>query len=112
MTLVIAAIVAAIILVMFNKQQDNKISNNLYADDVQQLYLLTAAEYKINALENQHMLNNETIVNNAAPPVEEEIAQLTKAFNEGKIQLSELNAKLDNLLNECSSSGQELSKVF
>ena len=50
MMLVIATILAAIFLVAFNKQQENKTSNNLYTNDVQHLYLLTAAEYKIKAL--------------------------------------------------------------
>lgn len=89
MTLVIAAIVAAILLVMFNKQQANKVSNNLYADDVQQLYLLTAAEYKINALEKLQQLN-----------IDHELAKLTAAFKSGEIQLKELNKGLDYLLNE------------
>lgn len=93
MTLVIAAIVAAILLVMFNKQQVNKVSNNLYADDVQQLYLLTAAEYKINALEKLQQLN-----------IDHELAKLTTAFKSGEIQLNELNKGLDYLLNEFNVS--------
>ena len=93
MTLVIAAIVAAILLVMFNKQQVNKVSNNLYADDVQQLYLLTAAEYKINALEKLQQLN-----------IDHKLAQLTTAFKSGEIQLKELNKGLDYLLNEFNIS--------
>ena len=113
MSLLISGIVAAIILVIFNKQQVSKVSNNIYTDDVQQLYLLTAAEYKINALENQQQLRegkpeNKTTV---LPEIEFEIAQLTQAFNEGKIQLNELNSKLDNLLNKFDVNNTALSQA-
>jgi hypothetical protein len=113
MSLLISGIVAAIILVIFNKQQVSKVSNNIYTDDVQQLYLLTAAEYKINALENQQQLRegkpeNKTTV---LPEIELEIAQLTQAFNEGKIQLNELNSKLDNLLNKFNVNSAALSQA-
>jgi hypothetical protein len=113
MSLLISGIVAAIILVIFNKQQVSKVSNNIYTDDVQQLYLLTAAEYKISALENQQQLRegkpeNKTTV---LPEIELEIAQLTQAFNEGKIQLNELNSKLDNLLNKFDVNSTALSRA-
>jgi hypothetical protein len=113
MSLLISGIVAAIILVIFNKQQGSKVSNNIYTDDVQQLYLLTTAEYKINALENQQQLwmrrteSKTTFV----PEIELEIAQLTQAFNEGKIQLSELNNNLDGLLNKFNINSTELSQA-
>jgi hypothetical protein len=101
MTLTIAAIIMAIVLVAFNKQQENKVaSNSLYTDDVQQLYLLTAAEYKINALENQQLLN---AGNNNEPPIQNiahELELLTIAYESGEIRLDELNTKLDYLLNE------------
>ena len=113
MSLLISGIVAAIILVIFNKQQVSKVSNNIYTDDVQQLYLLTAAEYKISALENQQQLRegkpeNKTTV---LSEIELEIAQLTQAFNEGKIQLNELNSKLDNLLNKFDVNSTALSQA-
>jgi len=110
MSLLISGIVAAIILVMLNKQQVSKVSNNIYTDDVQQLYLLTTAEYKINALENKQQLTRDKIESKttALPEVELEIAQLTQAFNEGKIHLSELNSKLDTLLNKFNIDGAEI----
>lgn len=113
MSLLISGIVAAIILVMLNKQQISKVSNNIYTDDVQQLYLLTAAEYKINALENKQQQRLEKIENKATtlPEIELEIAQLTRAFNEGKIQLNELNSKLDGLLNKFNIDSAELLRA-
>ncbi|QEC79071.1 hypothetical protein [Mucilaginibacter ginsenosidivorax] len=114
MSLLISGIVAAIILVMLNKQQSSKVSNNIYSDDVQQLYLLTTAEYKINALETKQQLRREKIESKttALPEIELEIAQLTQAFNEGKIHLNELNSKLDSLLSKFNTDGVELSQVF
>lgn len=113
MTLLISGIVAAIILVMFNKQQISKVTNNIYTDDVQQLYLLTAAEYKINALENRQQPQGDKNINgiSSSSEIELEIAQLTRAFNEGKIQLDELNVKLDTLLNKFNIGGIELSQA-
>ena len=98
MTLVIAAIIAAIILVLFNKQQVNKVSNKMYTDDVRQLYLLTTAEYKINTLERLQRLN-----------VDHELAKLITAFKGGEIQLIKLNEELDCLLNKFNVS--ELAQV-
>ncbi|MEN0053647.1 MAG: hypothetical protein AAGC65_08255 [Mucilaginibacter sp.] len=100
MMLVIATILAAIFLVAFNKQQENKISNNLYTNDVQHLYLLTAAEYKIKALENQEQFNANSNMNRAdMPSINCELSQLTTAFEKNDISLHELNTKLDYLLN-------------
>jgi len=100
MMFVITAIVAAIFLVAFNKQQENKTSNNLYANDVQQLYLLTAAEYKINALEHQEQLNTASNVSMAGMPnISQELNLLTTAFEKNDISLHELNSRLDYLLN-------------
>ena len=111
MTLVIAAIVAAIVLVMFNKQQANKVSNNLYANDVQQLYLLTAAEYKINVLENQQLqitgANGET----AGTDIGSELARLTTAFNNGEIPLNEFNSQLDYLLATLNINTMDLAQI-
>lgn len=101
MTLVIAAIVAAIILVVLNKQQKNKVSNNMYADDVQHLYLLTAAEHKLQALENQQHLN----INN-------ELARLNANYRKGEIQLNELNSRLDYLLAELNISTTEAVEAY
>jgi hypothetical protein len=100
MTLVIAAIVAAIILVFFNKQQANKVNNNMYVDDVQHLYLLTTAEYKIKALENQQYL-----------AINDELARLTANYRMGEIQLNELNSRLDYLLAEFKINANELAEA-
>lgn len=100
MMFVITAILAAIFLVAFNKQQENKASNHLYTNDVQQLYLLTAAEYKINALERQEQLiiaGNISMTN--MPDINSELNQLTSAFKKNDISLGELNTRLDYLLN-------------
>ncbi|MDN3582753.1 hypothetical protein QWZ17_17870 [Mucilaginibacter flavus] len=97
MTLVIAAIVAAIIVVVLNKQQANKVSNNMYADDVQHLYMLTTAEYKIKALESRQYV-----------PINDELARLTMNYRRGEIQLNELNSKLDYLLAEFKINDNEL----
>ncbi|MDB5150657.1 MAG: hypothetical protein JWQ57_4677 [Mucilaginibacter sp.] len=98
MMLVIAAIVAAIVLVEVNKQQKAKVSDNTHITfDVQQVYLLKAAEYKIEVIEDhqKHSTNtNDTTVQH----LEEELAQLTNAFEKGDIQLKEFNLKLDSLL--------------
>jgi hypothetical protein len=100
MMFVITAIIAAIFLVAFNKQQENKTSNHLYTNDVQQLYLLTAAEYKINALEHQEQLNTANNINMAnMPDISRELSQLTTAFEKNDISLGELNTRLDYLLN-------------
>ncbi|WP_184548771.1 hypothetical protein [Mucilaginibacter sp. FT3.2] len=114
MTLVIAAIVAAIILVMLNKQQVNKINNNMYADEVQQLYLLTAAEYKIRALENQqhNNLTGAETSNLSSSDIDHELAQLTAAFKRGDIRLNELNTKLDQLLNKFNVHSFELTEAY
>jgi uncharacterized protein HemX len=111
MTLVIAAIVAAIVLVMFNKQQANKVSNNMYADDVQQLYLLTAAEYKINVLENQQHQRLNQNDDTASTDISGELTRLTTAFNNGEIQLKEFNNKLDYLLTELDINTMNLAQV-
>jgi uncharacterized lipoprotein YehR (DUF1307 family) len=100
MILLITAIIIAIILVIFNKQQESKMSNHLYTDDVQQLYQLTTAEYKINAIENQQQLNK--VRGNAItaqPDIARELDQLTAAYENGEIPLKELNSRLDYLLN-------------
>ena len=100
MMFVITAIVAAIILVAFNKQQENKSSNHLYTNDVQQLYLLTAAEYKISALKHEEQLNTAGNVSRTnMPDISFELSQLTTAFGKNDISLNELNTRLDYLLN-------------
>ena len=113
MTLVIAAIIAAIILVLFNKQQVNKVSNKMYTDDVRQLYLLTTAEYKINTLERLQLLNK---VNNQtgearAFNIDNELAQLTSSFQSGEIQLNELNMRLDYLLKQLNIDSSEMAQI-
>lgn len=105
MMLVITAIIAAIILVEINKKQESKLSNHLYTDGVQQLYLLTAAEYKINALENQQQLNHiNSNQASAVPSIAQELDRLTTAFENGQIPLNELNSRLDYLLNALNTS--------
>lgn len=101
MMLVIIAIIAAIILVALNKQQESKLSDHLYTNDVQHLYLLTVAEYKINALENQQQLSkiNNNSYPSGTPDITRELDLLTTAFENGEIPLNELNLKLDFLLN-------------
>lgn len=101
MMLVIIAIIAAIILVAFNKQQESKLNDHLYTNDVQHLYLLTVAEYKINALENQQQLSkiNNNSYPSGTPDITRELDLLTTAFENGEIPLNELNLKLDFLLN-------------
>jgi uncharacterized lipoprotein YehR (DUF1307 family) len=97
---VITAIIVAVILVIFNKQQESKMSNHLYTDDVQQLYQLTTAEYKINAIENQQQINKASAnAITAQPDIARELDQLTAAFENGEIPLKELNSRLDYLLN-------------
>jgi hypothetical protein len=99
MTLVIVAIIAAIILVEFNKQQKAKVSDNTHITfDVQQAYLLKAAEYKIEVIEDhqKHSTDTNSLV---VQHLEEELTQLTKAFEKGDIQLKEFNLRLDTLLN-------------
>ncbi|WP_091210843.1 hypothetical protein [Mucilaginibacter gossypiicola] len=99
MTLVIVAIIAAIVLVEFNKQQKAKVSDNSpITFDVQQAYLLKAAEYKIEAIED-HQKHSTGINSTAIENLEGELTQLTKAFEKGDIQLKEFNLKLDALLN-------------
>jgi hypothetical protein len=121
MMLVITAIIAAIILVVFNKQQESKMSNHMYTNDVQQLYLLTAAEYKINALENQQQINalenqqqfNETSDDTGAgaPNIAQELNQLTAAFESGELPLNELNLKLDYLLNVLNKKNSNMVHI-
>jgi acyl-CoA synthetase (AMP-forming)/AMP-acid ligase II len=114
MTCIIAAIIMAIILVAFNKQQENKVaSNSLYTNDVQQLYLLTAAEYKINALENQQQLNVSNNNNEPTTPnIAHELEQLTIAYESGEIRLDELNTKLDYLLNTLNINNSILIQAY
>ncbi|UOE51411.1 hypothetical protein MTO98_10015 [Mucilaginibacter sp. SMC90] len=99
MMLVIAAIVAAIVLVEFNKQQKAKVNDNSHINfDIQQAYLLKAAEYKIEVIEDHQKHGNGTNTI-ALQRLEQELAQLTKAFEKGDIQLKEFNLRLDTLLN-------------
>ena len=110
MLFVIAAIIAAIILVAFNKQQENKMSNHLYTDDVKQLYQLTTAEYKINALENQQQFNKaNNVTGSKTPDIARELDQLTAAYESGEIPLNELNSKLDYLLSEFNISNASMA---
>jgi len=100
MMLVIATIIAAIILVEFNKQQKTKVTDNSHITfDIQQAYLLKAAEYKIEVIEDRqkHSADANNIV---VQHLEEELTQLTKAFEKGDIQLKDFNLKLDTLLND------------
>lgn len=113
MTLVITAIIVAIILVAFNKQQESKMSNHLYTDDVQQLYLLTAAEYKINALENQQQLNGTSDdTRTGMPNIAQELNQLTTAFESGEIALNELNSRLDYLLSALNTNNTDMIQAY
>ncbi|WP_162996480.1 hypothetical protein [Mucilaginibacter celer] len=104
MMLVIAAIIAAIILVEFNKQQNTKPGDNGHISaDVQQLYLLKAAEHKIEIIED--LQKNSGIVSNATVNnIEEELTYLTSAFEKGDIPLKEFNLKLDSLLNNLDNT--------
>jgi len=99
MILVIAAIIAAIILVEFNKRQNTKAGDNSHITaDVQQLYLLKAAEHKIEVIED--LQKNAANTNNAiVTSIEQELTRLTGAFEKGDIKLKEFNLKLDSLLN-------------
>lgn len=111
MLFVIAAIIAAIILVAVNKQQESKMSHHLYVDDVKQLYQLTAAERKINILEQQlNGLNNITGAN--TPDIARELDQLTAAFESGEIPLNELNSRLDYLLNKLNINSAALIEAY
>jgi hypothetical protein len=113
MLFVIAAIIAAIVLVAFNKQQENKTSNHLYTDDVKQLYQLTTAEYKINALENQQQLNEaNNITGPKIPNIAQELDLLTTAYESGEIPLNELNSKLDYLLNEFNINSAPMVEAY
>ncbi|NHA04085.1 hypothetical protein G7092_09770 [Mucilaginibacter sp. HC2] len=114
MMFVITAIVAAILLVVFNKQQENKVSNHLYSNDVQKIYLLTAAEYKINVLEeNQRQLNNITAdLGIETPNISTELGLLTTAFKSGEIPLDELNLKLDYLLETLDNNSSLMIEAY
>jgi hypothetical protein len=113
MMLVITAIIAAIILVVFNKQQESKMSNHMYSNDVQQLYLLTAAEYKINALENQQQFNETSNDTSAGMPnIAQELNQLTAAFESGELPLNELNSRLDYLLNVLNKNNSNIIQAY
>jgi len=113
MMFVITAIIAAILLVAFNKQQESKISNHLYTNDVQQIYLLTAAEYKINVLENQQQLNNTTAdFGIEKPNISAELDLLTTAFESGQIPLNELNLRLDYLLDTLNISNSSMIQAY
>lgn len=112
MVLVIAAIIAAIILVEFNKQQQSKLSSNIYNNDKQQLYLFTIAEYKINDLEKYLQLSNIASSNNpAALNVNHELEELILGFNSGTIQLNDLNTRLDHLLNVLNINTNALAQA-
>ncbi|MDN3547235.1 hypothetical protein [Mucilaginibacter aquaedulcis] len=100
MMFVITAIVAAIFLVSFYKQEQNKIRNHLYINDLQHFYLLTAAEYKIKALEQHEQLNMPGNINTTnTPDISQEVSKLTTAFENNNISIKELNNRLDYLLN-------------
>ncbi|WP_183560920.1 hypothetical protein [Mucilaginibacter sp. SP1R1] len=85
-------------------------SSHLYTDDVQQLYQLTAAEYKINALENQQHLTDNTI--SGIPDIALELHQLTTAFESGELAINELNSRLDYLLNELNISSSSMVQAY
>ncbi|MEZ2338307.1 hypothetical protein AB6735_21840 [Mucilaginibacter sp. RCC_168] len=113
MMFVIAAIIAAIVLVVFNNQQESKITNHLYTNDVQQIYLLTAAEFKINVLENRQQLNNTTVdLNTAAPNITAELDLLTTALESGEIPLNELNLRLDYLLDALNINSSSMVQAY
>lgn len=109
MMLVIAAIIAAIILVEFNKRQNTKPVDNHISADVQQLYLLKAAEHKIEVIEDmQKSIGN---ANKVKANVETELANLTTAFENGEIPLKEFNLKLDSLLNNLDINNTSLAQA-
>lgn len=111
MTLVIVAIIAAIILVEFNKQQKAKVSDNTpITFDVQQAYLLKAAEYKIEVIED-HQKHSTDTNNPVIQHLEEDLTQLTKAFEKGDIQLKEFNLRLDTLLNNLDPANFSLAQA-
>jgi hypothetical protein len=109
MMLVIAAIVVAIILVEFNKQQKIKVSDNTHITaDVQQVYLLKAAEYKIEVIEDHQ---KHSTGNAAIQAIETKLTQLTIAFEKGEIQLKEFNLKLDTLLNDLDTNKTSFARA-
>lgn len=112
MMFVIAAIIIAILLVAFNKQQEGKVSNHLYTNDVQQLYQLTTAEYKINALENQQLNKFNHIEGAEMPNIAQELDRLTAAFKSGEIPLNELNSRLDYLLNMFNTDNSGIMQAY
>jgi hypothetical protein len=113
MMFVIAAIIAAILLVMFNKQQESKMSNHLYTNDVQQLYLLTAAEYKINALEHQQQIaTTNSGSGKGKTDISAELDLLTAAFESGEIPLNELNSRLDYLLDTLNINSSFMIQAY
>ncbi|MGN8072775.1 DUF2489 domain-containing protein [Mucilaginibacter sp. SG564] len=114
MMFVITAIIAAILLVVFNKQQESKVSNHLYTNEVQKIYLLAAAEYKINMLEeNQQQLNNITTeLGIATPNISAELNLLTTALESGEIPLNELNLRLDHLLDTVNIHSSSMVQAF
>lgn len=111
MVLIIAVIIAAIILVEFNKQQNTKPGDSSHISaDVQQLYLLKAAEHKIEVIEDLQK-NGSTINNTFINTVEEELTCLTAAFEKGDIPLKEFNLKLDSLLNNLDINNTSLAQA-
>ena len=111
MIFVITAIIIAILLVTFNKQQEAKASNNWYANDVKQLYMLTAAEYKINALENRQPGQTGNANQAGLPNIPQELNRLKTAFDNGEIPLNELNSKLDYLLNILNPENPDIARA-
>lgn len=91
--LIVAIVVIVVFIIDLYKRQNNRVTSNLHADNIKQLLVLRALEYKFSTgvtaeTEPQSVIN--------------EIMQLINSYERGELQADAFQSQMDHLLKGCN----------
>lgn len=90
--LIILVIIASAIILDFYKRQENRITNNLHADNLKQLLTITALDYKLGQLDDNDISEDDRQI------IAAQITQLISSYDNAEIPAETFKCQMDNLL--------------